>query len=92
MNADNTRNSHSVLLCNREKAELTGITDVQSFHDTEILLSSPYGDISVEGNNLKIDSFSVESGRITILGSVSGLFYFDKANASGKGFFARKSK
>ncbi len=92
MNSDNTRKPHSISLYNREKAEITGITEVESFHDTEILLACPFGDISIEGENLKIDSFSVESGKIIILGTVSGLFYFDKIKASGKGLFARKAK
>ena len=92
MNTDNSRNAHCVVISNREKAEFTGITDVASFHETEILLSCPMGDISVEGENLKIDSFSVESGKLIILGTLSGLYYFDRAKAREKGFLFRKSK
>ena len=92
MNTDNTRSSHCIAISNREKAEFTGITDVMSFHETEILLSCPMGDISVEGENLKIDSFSVESGKLVILGMLSGVFYFDKLKTREKGIFFRKSK
>ena len=92
MNTDNIRNAHCVVISNREKAEFTGITDVTSFHETEILLTCPLGDISVEGENLKIDSFSVESGKLIILGSLSGLYYIDRARTREKGFLFRKAK
>ena len=92
MNTDSVRKNHSVSIFNRDRAELAGVTEVESFHDSEILLSSSFGDISVEGENLKIDSFSVESGKIVILGNIRGLFYFDKSRNSGKGLFSRKAK
>lgn len=92
MTAENTRKPHSICVYNRERAEITGISEVESFHDTEILLSCPHGDISVEGENLKIDSFSVESGKIIILGAVSAVAYFDRVQALRKGLFARKAR
>ena len=92
MNTDTIQKSHSAVLLDRKRAELTGIAEVESFHEAEIYLLGAYGEISVEGENLKIDSFSVDSGKICISGKINGLFYYDKSNPGRKSIFARREK
>lgn len=91
MNTEGTHQSHSAFLYDRKKAELSGITEVESFHDSGIILASSLGEISIEGEELKIDSFSVESGKISISGHINGLFYYEKVKARG-GLFSRHTK
>ncbi len=87
--------SHSVLLLDRSKAELSGISEVENFNDSEIELICPSGAVVIEGSALKIGSFSVESGRIEITGCITGLFYYEKSDRSGMrrgGLFSRRQK
>ena len=79
---------HSILIQNRETAEITGILDVESYQEMGILLNSALGEIAIDGSELKIESFSVESGRICITGRISGLYYNNQEKKRG-GLFSR---
>lgn len=79
---------HSILIQNRETAEITGILDVESYQEMGILLNSAQGEIAIDGSELKIESFSVESGRICITGRISGLYYNNQEKKRG-GLFSR---
>lgn len=86
---------HSVAIQNCMHAELTGISEVESFHETEIDLLFENGAVSIEGENLKIESFSVESGKISIDGKITGVYYYEKTGKTQKdrgGLFSRRTK
>lgn len=87
--------SHSVIIRDRKRAELSGICEVENFNDTEIDLLSLSGAVVIEGDSLKIESFSVETGKIEIIGSITGLYYYEKTDKSAtrRGtLFARRQK
>ena len=92
MNRDDMHPPHSVCIYDCARAELCGISEVKSFHEEEVLLLSSYGEISIEGECLKIDNFSVESGKISITGKVTGLLYFEKHSVAKNSIFARRTK
>lgn len=83
---------HKVFLSERERAEISGIEYVESYDPTGIVCLSSLGILSIEGENLKIDSFSVDSGKLTVSGTVDGLFYSSKTKETRSGFFGKKSK
>ena len=94
MNSENSQ-SHSIYISDRNRAELSGVSEVESFNDTGIELLSGFGGISVEGDSLKIEQFSVESGKILITGHITGVFYYEKPDKSGVrrgSIFARHPK
>ena len=91
MNAE-TASQHDICIYSRKRAEMSGILEVESFQDTAIDLLCDFGSLSVEGEALKIDSFSVETGRITISGTITGLYYYEKAKPGKGGLFARRQK
>jgi len=88
MNAETT---HSVLMENRQFAELTGILDVESYQESGILLVSSLGEIAIDGDELKIECFSAETGRIRITGHIGGFFYNEREKSRG-GFFSRRAR
>ena len=90
MNREASQQSHCVCIYDCARAELSGIAEVKSFHDEEILLISSYGEISVEGECLKIDSFSVDTGKISIAGKITGLLYYEKHPVVKGGIFSRR--
>ena len=92
MNRDETRLPHNVCLYDRERAELSGIDQVESFHESGILLRAPFGEISIEGEDLKIDQFSVETGKICITGKITGVLYYEKNRTLKGGLFSRRAK
>lgn len=82
--------SQNILLYDRSRMELTGVFDVESFTDTNVIAESSLGSISIDGNELKIESFSVESGRLIVVGKLDGVCYFGKT-AKKRSFFSSKS-
>lgn len=94
MNDEKTR-PHSVFIQDRSRAELTGICEVESFNETGIDLLSNDGAVVIEGEKLKIDQFSVETGKISIIGRITGIFYYEKQEKSALkrgGLFTHRAK
>lgn len=73
---------HSLLLDNRSRMELDGILDVESFTDLSIIASSTLGNIAIDGSELKVDSFSSQSGKLVVKGNIDSFCYF--ASSKGK--------
>ena len=78
-------------LLNREKLSINGITRVLGFDSDYVLLESSHGRITVEGDELAIESLLKESGEVLIIGRISGLFY-SQDGSGRKGIFGRGKK
>lgn len=72
-----------VILESRKKVTLTGISDVESFDEQEILASSECGDVTIHGSELKICKLSVETGDMTVEGRIDSISYDDAKKKSG---------
>ena len=53
---------------------ISGVHDIIGFGDGEILLDGEGGRITVEGEDLKIESLLKEGGNILISGEITGIF------------------
>lgn len=88
-----TDGTQDVCLFSRKRIELTGIEEVESFTDEQLTLSSIMGMIAVEGNGLKIESFSTERGELKINGEIDSFYYYSKKKSDEKqGVFSRLFK
>ncbi len=88
MNEEATQ-AQNIFLYDRKKLEMTGISDVSAFSDTSVEMSYSGGMIAVEGTDLKIDSFSSETGHICITGVVNSFCYYGKAPSQKNGLLRR---
>ena len=70
--------SQNVLMFNRSRVELDGIIDVESFTDQYVIAESALGKISLDGEELKIESFSAETGKLVVNGKFDSVYYFGK--------------
>lgn len=66
---------HKVVLDERNKLRMTGVTEVVSFDDTTVVLHTTLGTLEIQGENLKLKTLSPEGGQVIIDGQVTGLFY-----------------
>ncbi len=81
---------HNVFLYCRKRIELTGISDVIAFSENEVEAEYAGGCISIEGEELKIDEFSSETGKLIVLGTVNGFLYYGRTPKKNKrGLFGR---
>ncbi len=85
--SDNIKNAeHGIVIENREKVSITGVEDVLSFDDQTVVLYTHFGDLTVKGEGLKVNSFAVETGSLIIEGNILALAY---TGNSKKSMFSR---
>ncbi len=70
--------SHNLILENRSRLVLSGITDVDCFNEEEIKLFTQLGELTIRGKNLHINEMSVDSGDVSVEGDVWSLCYGEK--------------
>ncbi len=78
--------SHSIHIENRELVSITGVKDVGSFNETEIILMTDGGGLTVEGNDLHITKLNLDDGQIIVEGQLIALEYDDMPVQKGSLF------
>ena len=74
---ENTKSvKHDVILKSRSRLEMTGINDVMSYDESEILIQTNDTSMSIEGENLKIERFDAEKEELIVNGLICGIYYF----------------
>ena len=63
-----------------------GVKTVESFEPTYVKLELASGGMSIEGENMRIESLSQQGGKLVIIGKIDGVAY-SKTRAK-KGFFS----
>lgn len=67
--------NHTLVLKNRNFIQLTGVTDVNSFDDGEIILETDCGMLMIKGSELHISHLILEKGEVNVDGRVDSLTY-----------------
>ena len=82
---------HNLILENRKKLSVSGIEEVESFNEEEIILrTSEEGVLVIKGEDLHINKLSVDSGDVSITGEVSAMDYIDRSpKVKGPGLLSR---
>ena len=70
--------SHKLTLDNRQEALLTGVKDVVSFDEKEILLQTSEGRLQIRGSQLHVKGLDLEKGEAVLAGHVDSLVYLSK--------------
>ena len=82
---------HNIVLENREKMSVSGVSDVDTFDENKIVLFIPDDTIIIEGEDLHIQKLDVSSGELTIEGEIYSFCYTGSSGngKSSKGFFKK---
>ncbi len=70
--------THTMILENRRTLSLSGVTDVDSFDEREIVLYTGLGELTVTGRDLHINTVSIETGNMNIEGDIWSVQYGDR--------------
>ena len=84
--------AHRVIVEERGRMEVRGVTDVISFDDQAVLLKTLCGEMCVEGASLHINVLSLEQGLVTMDGQVDSIAYYDSQvsdKAQKRGFMSK---
>ncbi len=73
------RKKHTVVLEDRGALAVSGVEDVASFDESEVVMTTICGNLVVRGSELKIDKLSLDTGDVTLRGLVTELSYEEVA-------------
>lgn len=66
---------HSLRLINRNQLELSGVVNVNTFDEKEIILETIMGFLVIAGDHLHITLLNLEEGKVAVEGAVTSMDY-----------------
>lgn len=79
---------HSLSLEGRRRLLASGVTEVESFNEQEVIMGTTQGTLAVHGEDLHMEKLSVDSGDVVVTGQIDAIEYED-APERGQGLLAR---
>ena len=83
---------HDVILKNRKNLSITGVLDVDNFDEETVTTYTDQGELTIKGENLHISKINLDTGDISLDGTITALIYSDNMNSGKQGFFSRLFK
>ncbi len=75
---------HHVVLEERGRLTVSGVSDVERFDESEIVMSTARGTLVVTGENLHIEKLSLDGGDLKVEGDIDALTYEDGKAERGR--------
>lgn len=79
---------HSLNLEERHRLAVNGVSEVLSFDETEVVMDTALGLLTVEGEQLHVEKLSLDVGELTLEGTVHSLHYCRAGQKKGS-FWSR---
>ncbi|HIX89376.1 MAG TPA: sporulation protein YabP [Candidatus Agathobaculum pullicola] len=79
---------HNIILEGREKLSISGVLDVQSFDEEQVLLETVRGMVVVRGQGLHVERLQLEAGELIVEGEI-GLIEYDDSVQPRDSWFKR---
>lgn len=79
---------HNITMEGRKRICVSGVADVGSFNEEEVVMSGSSWTLYVRGEGMHMERLSVDSGDVVITGRIDSLAYEDEAPVK-EGFFKR---
>ncbi|HIU77745.1 MAG TPA: sporulation protein YabP [Candidatus Pelethocola excrementipullorum] len=76
---------HQIKLLNRKSGTISGVVDVLSFDENEILLDTTEGRLIIKGKNLHVGRLQLKEGEVDMDGEVESLVYSSKGQKARNG-------
>ena len=68
---------HQLVLDDRRRLTVSGVSDVDSFDDNTVVAHTNLGELTVRGHELHICRLNTESGELSLEGHIDALDYSD---------------
>ena len=82
--------SHTLNLENRQRALLTGVSEVLGFDEGQVILLTENGEICLTGEGLHVTRLMLEEGQLAVEGKIDSVFYTQPTRR--RGLFRSKNK
>lgn len=80
--------AHSIHIDNRMRISVTGVADVESFNEQNVMLMTEAGPLNIVGTNLHLAKLNLEDGQISIEGEILALDY-EPPETERRGLFGK---
>lgn len=75
---------HTLMLDNRRKLVLTGAVEVNGFNEETVSVKTTAGTLIIKGSGLHIDKLNLETGDVTVSGTVNSMQYIGTDNSRSR--------
>ena len=79
---------HSIILEGRQRASISGVTEVISFDENEIIMETNRGLLTIGGGALHVEKLSLDIGELVLEGVIDAVVYAEEKSHKG-GFWSR---
>ena len=66
---------HKLTLNERKSLTMTGVSEVVSFDETQVVLRTALGLLNIQGSDLQLKNLSLDGGQVAVDGSIFALIY-----------------
>ena len=80
-----------LLLVNRNSLAIDGVTDVKSFDESLVGVNTVFGALNIEGRQLRITKYLMQTGEISVEGVIDAVVYLDN-EPEKKGLLSRLAR
>ncbi|MDF2523534.1 MAG: yabP [Clostridiales bacterium] len=84
--------AQNLILENRERLTVTGVVDVESFNDENIVVDTELGMLIIKGDDLHISRLNLDNSELNVEGEIISVEYSESESRSKGGFFSRMFK
>ena len=81
---------HKLIVENRETVMITGVVDVISFDEEQIIADTDLGVMVMKGYNLHVNNLNLDSGTLEVFGEINSISYEEKTGQKVKNSFIGK--
>mgnify|MGYP001348828289 CR=1 FL=1 len=79
---------HSLILEDRRRLSVSGVSEVVSFDENQVVMETAQGQLTVDGEGLHVEKLSLEVGELTLEGEIEAMAYA-RENARKGSFWSR---
>lgn len=69
--------NYGLIMDRRDHVSLTGVNDVISFDEMQVILKTEGGEVTITGENLHVERLMLEEGQLVLSGTVDAIAYRD---------------
>lgn len=80
--------THSIHIDNRMRTSITGVVDIISFTEQDIMLLTEAGPLNIVGASLHLNKLNLEDGQVSVEGELLALDY-EPPETEKRGLFGR---
>lgn len=74
---------HQVSVEDCRRVVATGVSEVMSFDEQQVVMDTDHGVLTVEGSGLHVEKLSLDIGEVAIAGTVNALYYARRKQSKG---------